>query len=80
MLITKKLAATAAAGILGGFALFGFGAGQAFAHEDVSNDGGVSGRCVDDGNNAIRCVQSQHCSGGGHVDCSSTIIIKRKSS
>ncbi|MFI2640218.1 hypothetical protein [Streptomyces sp. NPDC018610] len=74
MLTTKKLAATAAAGILGSFALIGFGAAQAFAHD------GVSGRCADDGNNAIRCVQSQHCSGGGHVDCSSTIIIKRKSS
>ncbi|GAA5071575.1 hypothetical protein [Streptomyces similanensis] len=80
MLITKKLAATAAAGILGGFALIGFGATQASAHDGDSTGGGVSGRCVDDGNRAITCVQSQHCSGGGHVDCSSTIIIKRKSS
>ncbi|WP_326752818.1 hypothetical protein OIE73_13600 [Streptomyces hirsutus] len=72
MLSSKKIAATAAAGILGGFALLGFGATQAFA-----DDG--AGKCVDDGN-GIHCVQSQTCSGGGQVDCGSVIVIGGKKS
>ncbi|MEV5544576.1 hypothetical protein AB0L35_00330 [Streptomyces sp. NPDC052309] len=72
MLNSKKIAATAAAGILGSFALVGFGAAQAFA------DNGV-GPCAEDGD-GIHCVQSQTCSGGGEVDCGSTIIIGGKKS
>ncbi len=70
MLNSKKIASTAAAAFLGGFALLGFGAAQA-----VADDG--ADVCVDDGD-TIRCVQSQTCSGGGAVDCGSTIIISGK--
>ncbi|MFI1420295.1 hypothetical protein ACH4VX_20385 [Streptomyces sp. NPDC020731] len=68
MLNSKKIAATAAAGILGSFALVGFGATQALA-----DDG--AGTCVGDGE-TISCVQSQTCSGGGDVDCNSIVIIR----
>ncbi|MFF5518184.1 hypothetical protein [Streptomyces coeruleorubidus] len=50
MLNSKKIAATAAAGVLGSFALIGVGAAQAAAH-------GGPGKCVDDGRGQVRCVQ-----------------------
>lgn len=49
MLNSKKIAAAAAAGVLGGFALVGLGAAGAAA------DG--PGKCVDDGNGHVSCVQ-----------------------
>ncbi|MFJ8711904.1 hypothetical protein ACIRD9_01625 [Streptomyces violaceus] len=48
MLNSKKIAA--AAGILGSFALIGVGAAQASALGDP-------GKCVDDGNGQVRCVE-----------------------
>ncbi|MFB6844914.1 hypothetical protein ACFCXS_08645 [Streptomyces sp. NPDC056373] len=48
MLTSKKIAAVA--GVLGSFALIGVGAAQASA------DGGP-GKCVDDGNGHVRCVE-----------------------
>jgi hypothetical protein len=50
MLNSKKIAATAAAGVLGGFALIGAGTAQAAAL-------GGPGKCVDDGRGQVRCVQ-----------------------
>ncbi|NGO11679.1 hypothetical protein G5C60_29810 [Streptomyces sp. HC44] len=51
MLNSKKIAAAAAAGVLGSFALIGVGAVQAFA------DGGA-GQCADDGMGHVRCSQT----------------------
>ncbi|MGC0377221.1 MULTISPECIES: hypothetical protein [unclassified Streptomyces] len=68
MFNSKKIAATAAAGILGSFALVGLGASQALA-----DDG--SDACVADGE-TISCVQSQTCSGGGEVSCNSIVVIR----
>ncbi|MYS92562.1 MULTISPECIES: hypothetical protein [Streptomyces] len=51
MLDTKKIAAVAAAGVLGGFALIGGGVVQAAAQ-------GGPGRCVDDGKGHVHCVQT----------------------
>ncbi|CAM5704436.1 hypothetical protein [Streptomyces purpurascens] len=48
MLNSKKIAAVA--GILGSFALIGVGAAQASALGDP-------GKCVDDGNGQVRCVE-----------------------
>lgn len=48
MLTSKKIAAVA--GILGSFALIGVGAAQASAN-------GGPGKCVDDGNGHVRCVE-----------------------
>ncbi|MFD5335936.1 hypothetical protein [Streptomyces hawaiiensis] len=48
MLTSKKIAAVA--GILGSFALIGVGATQASAE-------GGPGKCVDDGNGHVRCVE-----------------------
>lgn len=70
MFNSKKIASTAAAAFLGGFALLGFGAAQA-----VADDGADA--CVDDGDK-IHCVQSQTCSGGGEVECGSTVVINGK--
>ncbi|CAM5313572.1 hypothetical protein STAFG_1398 [Streptomyces afghaniensis 772] len=50
MLNSKKIAATAAAGVLGSLALIGAGTAQAAAQ-------GGPGKCVDDGRGQIRCVQ-----------------------
>ncbi|MEU0188740.1 hypothetical protein ABZ250_02510 [Streptomyces afghaniensis] len=52
MLNSKKIAAMAAAGVLGGFALIGGGAVQAAAH------GGGPGKCVDDGKGRVYCAQT----------------------
>ncbi|MEW2398476.1 hypothetical protein [Streptomyces sp. NPDC046862] len=49
MFNSKKIAAAAAAGVLGGFALVGVGTAQAFAADG-------SGQCVDDGKGQVRCV------------------------
>ncbi|GJF20388.1 MULTISPECIES: hypothetical protein [Streptomyces] len=67
---SQKIAATMAAGILGGFALVGFGAVQASADDGVGVD-----KCVKDGD-GIHCVQSQTCAGGGQVDCTSVVVIE----
>ncbi|MEU2536598.1 hypothetical protein [Streptomyces iakyrus] len=48
MLTSKKIAALA--GVLGSFALVGVGAAQASAE-------GGPGKCVDDGNGHVRCVE-----------------------
>ncbi|MFE9026050.1 hypothetical protein ACFYOA_07270 [Streptomyces iakyrus] len=48
MLTSKKIAALA--GVLGSFALVGVGAAQASAN-------GGPGKCVDDGNGHVRCVE-----------------------
>jgi hypothetical protein len=66
MFNSKKIAATAATGILGGIALLGLGATQASA-DDGAN------ACVDDGSNTISCKQTQTCTGGGQVDCKTTV-------
>ncbi|MEU6102100.1 hypothetical protein [Streptomyces flaveolus] len=68
MFVYKKIAATMAAGVLGGFALVGFGAVPASAGEGVD-------KCVKDGD-GIHCVQSQTCAGGGQVDCTSVVVIE----
>ncbi|MER7487750.1 hypothetical protein ABTY20_17950 [Streptomyces sp. NPDC126497] len=75
MFTSKKIAAAATAGILGSFALIGLGAAQASA-----GDGNGSNACVDDGSNTIRCEQTQSCTGGGQVDCSSTVTLGGKKS
>lgn len=49
MLNSKKITAAAAVGVLGGFALIGVGAVQAFGHAGP-------GTCVDDGKGHVRCV------------------------
>ncbi|MFH8656801.1 hypothetical protein [Streptomyces afghaniensis] len=50
MFNSKKFAALAAAGVLGGFALLGGGVVQAAE--------GGPGKCVDDGKGHVRCVQT----------------------
>ena len=49
MLNSKKIAAAVAAGVLGGFALVGVGAVQAFGQDP--------GRCVDGGKGDVHCTQ-----------------------
>ncbi|GGQ68143.1 hypothetical protein [Streptomyces flaveolus] len=68
MFTSQKIAATMAAGILGGFALVGFGAVSASADDGVD-------KCAKDGD-GIHCVQSQTCAGGGQVDCTSVVFIE----
>ncbi|MEW2398478.1 hypothetical protein [Streptomyces sp. NPDC046862] len=51
MFNSKKIAAAAAAGVLGGFALVGVGTAQAFAADGP-------GKCVDDGQGHVRCEQT----------------------
>ncbi|MER6619545.1 MULTISPECIES: hypothetical protein [unclassified Streptomyces] len=68
MFNSKKIAATAAAGIVGSLALIGFGATQALADDGAD-------ACVADGE-TISCVQSQTCSGGGEVSCNSIVVIR----
>jgi hypothetical protein len=68
MFTSQKIAATMAAGILGGFALAGFGAVPASADDGVD-------KCAKDGD-GIHCVQSQTCAGGGEVDCTSVVFIE----
>jgi hypothetical protein len=51
MFNSKKFAAIAAAGVLGGFALLGGGVVQAAAQDGP-------GKCVDDGKGHVRCVQA----------------------
>lgn len=79
MFISKKIAATV--GALGGIALAGVGAGQAFAESEPA-------KCVEQSNGNVRCVQvseyvitdkngeyqvvnkqSVTCSGSGEVSC-----------
>ncbi|MFF3329458.1 hypothetical protein ACFYWX_07810 [Streptomyces sp. NPDC002888] len=50
MLNSKKIAVAAAAGVLGSLALIGGGAGQGFAADGA-------GKCVEDGEGRVRCVQ-----------------------
>ncbi|MEV6593792.1 hypothetical protein [Streptomyces acidicola] len=94
MLNSKKIAAVAAAGLLGSFALVGGGAVQAFAADGA-------GRCVEDGNGQVRCVDqgkykvttdkagnvtvvnnsSQTCpTSQSQVSCVSDVVVPGKSS
>ncbi|MCG8968218.1 MULTISPECIES: hypothetical protein [Streptomyces] len=86
MYITKKIAVV---GALGGLALAGIGAGQAFA------DGAP--KCVDDGRGNIRCVQKSEyrltdkggklelvnkqsltCSTSGEMSCNTDVVLPKR--
>ncbi|MEU6526637.1 hypothetical protein ABZ892_28345 [Streptomyces sp. NPDC046924] len=92
MVKSKKVAA--AVGVLGGFALIGAGAVQAFGVEEPSN-------CIKDSEGAVRCVQvneqkiltdkdgrlhfvndsSQSCSGeSAEVSCANSAVFPGKNS
>ncbi|MEU5466046.1 hypothetical protein ACH4KU_03680 [Streptomyces althioticus] len=85
MVKSKKIAA--AMGVLGGVALFAFGAVQAVGAENP-------GTCTEDENGQVRCVQvseyrvtetdgrvrivnktSQSCSGKGELTCASDLAV-----
>ncbi|MFD7686219.1 hypothetical protein [Streptomyces sp. NPDC059781] len=72
MFTSQKIAAAATAGILGSFALIGLGAAQAFAH-----NGGDA--CADVDSKTVSCKQTQECSGGGQVTCTSTVTLGKES-
>ncbi|MBR8641758.1 hypothetical protein KEF29_26555 [Streptomyces tuirus] len=92
MFNSKKIAATAAAGVLGSFALLGVGVGQAFGHEGSAN-------CSEDSQGNVRCEQREYrqvtdkngnvllvnrsetsCSGSGQVSCGTSFVLKSKKS
>ncbi|MFI8945216.1 hypothetical protein ACIGO6_01695 [Streptomyces sp. NPDC053750] len=90
MFISKKIAATV--GALGGIALAGMGAGQAFAENEPA-------KCVEASNGNVRCVQESEyvltdkdgkyqivnrqsvtCSGSGEMSCSASGGVPKQQS